>query len=186
MTGPRFPERDAQIVADYLRGDRIADIQKRYDIRCSTMYFVLDRAGVERRGQPEPDSARPNAWQQEVLRLYAEGVPRYDLFEKFPQLGNKQNRLDDLCLRYGVKRPEGHKREKGVGTGRTMNAGHHEIILDMYKPGVTPVQKVADASGLSYETVRTFLKRQGIYKPVPSGMYSKFNQPSRKKPSGSQ
>jgi hypothetical protein len=179
MTGPRFPERDAAVVAEYLRGDRIADIQKRHNIRCATMYFILDRNGIERRGQPDL-TPKPNKWQQQVLDMYAAGVSRYDIFQKFPQLEANQNRLDQLCHTFGVKRPEGHRREKGMGTGRSMSAGHVEMILKMYKPGITPIQRIADKTRLSYETIRHFLIRQGIYKPVPSGLYSKFNQPKRK------
>jgi transposase len=121
-----------------------------------------------------------NEAEQAVLTDYATGMPREDIFNKHPWLEHNPRRLDYLCTRYGVRRPEGYDRQKGAGTGRSMSAKQHEMILRMYKPGRTPVGRLADKVGLSYMAVRQFLIKQGIYKPVPSHLYSRKNQPKRK------
>lgn len=175
-------ERNAQVITDYLAGMNTTDIMKKHSIANSQLYMILDKANIPRQRKPKDRSpVTPTTVQQAMLDDYAKGMPRHEIMAKYTWLENKSTRLDRLCIRFGVKRPAVYKRVKGTGSGRSMTAKQHEMILRMYKPGKTPLQRLADKVGVSYATVRNLLVKQGVYKPVPSELYSKVGKRKKRK-----
>ncbi|MEU7640873.1 hypothetical protein [Streptomyces sp. NPDC039016] len=95
MTTSKHHQRAAEIIALYVEGVPVTQLQKRFGISAWALYEVLRRHHVPLRGKTYPESATSRAV-AEYERLRSDGMTRAEIAEKF---GIKPNTLYRALLR---------------------------------------------------------------------------------------